>query len=551
MRGRRIGFLVVLAFLAITTVMAGAQTKVTLPSDAVSAAEQVMNYPLLLENGTYVDFMKTMYNCIQGAALYAQESLMGFDKDLKVIPLGATKWSVAPDGLTWTFTLRNLKWSDGTPITAADYVFSLQRAAKGGYDFGWYWSFAAGIKNWSKVEKGELPVTELGIKAVNPTTLVITTDVAKPYLPGVLTWLFPVPKHAVDKSGDEYATKAETMVSSGPFMISEWKKGDHITMVQNPYYDGLWKPYLTKIVLKYGTWDPQTGFPAFQNNEIYRSDLNPGQMAFTQKNMPDQIHSWPMFRIFYLSFDTTKAPFNDLKVRQAFSHAINRDEMTTTVLKGLASPESSVLMSGFPGWDPEQANKVQTYDVAAARKLMADAGYPGGKGFPALELWLRNENQLLPWEQPTAAYLQAHLKDVLGVNVVPRTIEVKTFTDALNNHSQNFFLLAYQFDYVDPSNFMDLFISGGRHAWSNPAYDALVKQADPLTDATKRLDLYHQAEQMLLKDAPAAFICQQQYSAVWKPFLKGPGVEPNEKGLASWGDMWGKYVMTHVYIAKH
>ena len=73
----------------------------------------------------------------------------------------------------------------------------------------------------------------------------------------------------------------------------------------------------------------------------------------------------------------------------------------------------------------------------------------------------------------------------------------------------------------------------------------------PLTDATKRLDLYHQAEQMLLKDAPAAFICQQQYSAVWKPFLKGPGVEPNEKGLASWGDMWGKYVMTHVYIAKH
>ena len=96
MRGRRIGFLAVLAFLAITTVMAGAQTKVTLPSDAVSAAEQVMNYPLLLENGTYVDFMKTMYNCIQGAALYAQESLMGFDKDLKVIPLGATKWSIAP-----------------------------------------------------------------------------------------------------------------------------------------------------------------------------------------------------------------------------------------------------------------------------------------------------------------------------------------------------------------------------------------------------------------------------------------------------------------------
>ena len=92
-------------------------------------------------------------------------------------------------------------------------------------------------------------------------------------------------------------------------------------------------------------------------------------------------------------------------------------------------------MSGFPGWDPDQANKVQTYDVEAARKLMAER-LSRGKGFPVLELWLRNENQLLPWEQPTAAYLQAHLKDALGVNVVPRTIEVKTFTDALNSHSQ-------------------------------------------------------------------------------------------------------------------
>ncbi|MGA2380931.1 MAG: peptide ABC transporter substrate-binding protein [Spirochaetia bacterium] len=564
MRSKSFGLFLILMCLAVSAVMAGGQkeqktgTQVqpvtsmgTLPSDAVAPADQVMYYPLMLENGTYLDFMKTIYNCIQGAASYVEESLMGFDKDLKVIPLGATSWDISSDSLTWTFHLRHLKWSDGQPITAGDYVYALQRAAQEGYDFGWYWSFAAGIKNWSKVEKGESPVGDLGIKAADDYTLVITTDVPKPYLPGVLFWLFPVPQHAVKKYGDEYATKAETMVSSGPFMISEWVKGDHITVVQNPYYDGLWKPYLTKIVLKYGTWDPQIGFPAYQNNEIYRSDVNPGQLALTQKNMPDQLHSWPMFRIFYLSFDTTKPPFNDGRVRQAFSHAINREEITSTVLKGLTSQEYSLLMSGFPGYDPDQANKVQTYDVDMARKLMADAGYPGGKGFPSLELWVRNENQLLPWEQPLAVYLQAHLQDVLGVNLVPRTIEVKTFTDALNNHTQNFFLLAYQFDYVDPSNFMDLFITGGRHAWSDPNYDAMVRQADPLTDATKRLNLYHSAEQLLLQQAPSAFICQQQYSAVWKPFLKGPGVEPNDKGIASWGDMWTKYVMTHVYIAKH
>lgn len=523
-----------------------------LPPDALPESEQVLLYPLKLEAGTYIDYMKTIYNCLQGAAELSQEALMAFDKNLEVIPMGAEEWEVSEDGLTWTFQLRKeLTWSDGKPITAHDYVFALQRAVQQGYDFGWYWSFAAGLKNWNAVEKGELPVEELGIKALDDYTLEITTDVPKPYLLGVLTWLYPVPRHAVEAHGDEYATTAETMVCSGPFKLVEWVKGDHLTFVKNPDYKGLWQPSLEKIILKYGTFEPETGFPAYMNDEIYRSDLNPGQLAFANQNMPDQLYSWPMFRIFYISFDTTKPPFDDIRVRKAFEYAFNREELCNTVLKDMASPEYSPLMSGFPGYDPEAAKSLTKYDPEEAKRLMAEAGYPDGEGFPELEMWLRGEDQMHPWQKPAAGYMQAQFKETLGVNIIPRVVEVKTFTDALNNHTHPLFLLAYQFDYVDPSNFMDLFLSGGRHAWSNAEYDALVKEADPMTDQEPRIQRYRQAEKILIEEAPAVFAFQQQYSAVWKPFLKGEGLEPNNKGFASWGDMWGKYVMTHIYIAEH
>jgi len=522
----------------------------SLPLDA--ASEQVIYLPCQNEAGTYMDSMKTIYNSVQGGTKIVQESLMAFNKDLEVVNLGAESWEVSKDGLTWIFHLgKELKWSDGKPVTAHDYVFALQRCVKQGYDFGWYWSSAAGIKNWNKVEKGELPLEELGIKALDDYTLVITTDVIKPYLLGILTWLYPVPRHAVEKYGDEYATRVETMVCNGSFKVSEWVKGSHITFVQNPYYNGFWKPYLQKIILKYGTFEAETGFPAYINDEIGLSYLNPGQLAYAEKNISDQMHSWPNFNAFYLSFDTTKPPFNDVKVRQAFNHVLNREELCSTVLKGMATPEYSILVKGFPGYDPTEAKKLSEYDIELARKLLTEAGYPDGKGFPKLELWVKSSAALDPVQKPAATYIQAHFKEVLGVDVIPRSVEAKTFSDALNKHTHNLFLVKYGFDYIDPSNYMDIFLTGGRHAWSNPEYDELVREADSVEDWEERIEKYRKAEKILVQEAPAVFVFQQIMSAVWKPYIKGEGVETNKNGITGWGNMWAYYVMTHIYVAKH
>lgn len=522
----------------------------SLPSDA--ALEQVLYHPIKNEAGAYLDRMKTVYNSLQGGSDIVYQPLVALNKDLEVVPLGIESWEVGDDGLNWTFRLiKELMWSDGTPLTAHDYVFALHRAVEKGYDFGWYWSSAAGIKNWEKVEKGELPLEELGIRALDDYTLVIITEIPKPYLLGILRQLYPVPRHAVNAHGDEYATQAETMVGNGPFMVTEWVRGSHLTLVQNPYYNGLWQPYLEEIILKYGTFEPETGFPAYLNNEVHRSDLNAGQLAFAKANIPDQLHSWPMFRIFYLSFDTTKPPFDDVRVRQAFSHTLNREELCDTVLKDLAIPEYSILMTGFPGYDARKAKELSGFDPTLARKLLSEAGYPNGKGFPELELWLRHESKFAAWQIPAATYMQAQFKEVLGVDIVPRLIEAKIYTDSLNKHTHNLFMATYVFDYLDPSNFMDLFLTGGRHAWSNTDYDRLVREADAQQDWGDRLKNYREAENILVKEAPAVFAFQAVSNAVWKPFLKGEGIEPNKKGITSWNDIMYSYIFSHVYIGKH
>lgn len=521
------------------------------PPDA--ADEQIYFQPISGESGTYMDLMKSVNNCVSSAVGIVNESLFRLDKELNVIPMGAEGWKLSEDGLKWTFNLKTeLKWSDGEPLTAHDYVFALQRAVEQGYDFGWYWKSAAGIKNWEEVESGLLTVEELGIRAIDDYTLEITTNIPKPYLNIVLTKLYPVPRHAVSKNGDEYAAQAETMVGNGPFKVDEWVKGSHIIFTPNPNYRGIWEPYLKKIVLKYGTYDAEAGFFAYLNDEIFFSHLNSGQLAYVKQNIPEQLNSWPAFRIYYLTFDTTKPPFDDVRVRQAFNYVLNREELCSTVLKGVGIPEYSVLMTGFPGNDPFETKNILKNDSALARKLLAEAGYPEGKGFPKLELWVRKSahGETETVTLPAATYLQAQFKEKLGIDIVPRVIEGKTYTEALNQNSHNFFLNSYGFDYVDPSNFMDLFISDIFPSWSNPLYDSLVLEADSIIDWDQRIDNYRKAEKILADEIPLIPIFQRVNNIVIKPFLKGKGIEPDKNGINSWDLNLMEYILTHIYISK-
>jgi oligopeptide transport system substrate-binding protein len=532
---------------AVAAAVAGTRA---LPAGALPAEQQVFYAPLKDETTTYMDIMKSQYNCIHYATESVQLPLVAFDNNFNTVPIGAESWELAADGLTWTFKLRQgMKYSDGKPITAGDWVYTLRRTVSQGYDFAWIWRSGAGIKNWAAVEKGELPVEELGISAPDDNTLVITTSVPKPYLPQVLVWFYLVPRHMVEQYGDEYATKADTMVASGAYMIEEWIQGDRITLVPNPYYNGPWKPYLSKLVFLYGVSDPVTAFPAYMNDEIHLTNLNMGQLALVRQNSPDELKSWPSPRVFYLAFDPNMAPFDDIRVRQALQFALDRDEMTSTVLKDVSIPEYQILAKGFVGYD-KGAAALSPHDPDKARKLLAAAGYPGGKGFPKMELWIGNIASVAPWQEPAGEYLQAFYKKELGIEIVPRFLEKKTFTDAMRTRQHSFFLTSYKYDYIDPSTYLDVFLTGGRHAWSSAEYDRLVKAADAGGPWEQRLKNYQAAQRILIQEASAVFMFQAQVHAAWKPNVKGEAVSPNEVGITSFETGLVPFNYSHIYLSE-
>ena len=497
-------------------------------------------------SGTYMDYMKTVY-ARAGNPEVIQIPLTSFDKNFDLNALAAESWSQSDDGLTWTFKLRKgLVWSDGVPLTSGDYIFAMQRAATTGYDFAWYWGYAGGIKNWDDVTKGKADVSTLGIAAPDDLTITVTTSSPKPYLPGVVSLWYPVPKHVWDKLGDEWAANVDTLVASGPYMVESGEKSNNsMVLVKNPTYTGPWPASADKLVIDPSLGAPEVGLPAFMAGEADFSYLNAGQIPFVEKQFPGQIDKNAVFATSYISFDLKSAPFDNINVRKAFQAAINRDELTSTVLKNLAIPGKSLLPPGYPGYNSTITDQA-VFDPAKAKKFMAEAGYPDGKGFPVVEIWYRDQggyNGAIT--APMLQYLQQQFKDILGITMNLKVMPTKDWMDGLLNHKNNLFLAPYEYDYLDPSNFYGIFYNGGRHDYHNPAYDALVAKADAGKDWAAREKTYEQAEQVLIDDAAMIPVVHPITNAVVSKDLIGDGTTPNKLGFTPLRQL-GLYFYTHV-----
>lgn len=461
---------------SLATIAAAATITVSL---ALPAAAQSVTAPGDNTTGTYADYMKTVY-ARAGNPEMMQLSLTTFDNNYELHGMAAESWEQSEDGLTWTFTLRDgLKFSDGHPLTAEDYVFALERAATGGYDFAWYWDFAAGIQNWKEVTEGEADVSTLGIRAVDDLTIEVTTNSPKPYLPSVVSLWYAVPKHAVDEHGDDYALSVDTLVASGAYMMESWEKSDNtMTYVRNPEYTGPWAGRPERITIDQSLGAPEVGLPAYMAGEVDFAFLNAGQIPFVEQRMPDNIREDAVFAISYISFDLESPPFDNVDVRKALWYAIDRDEMTSTVLRNLAIPAGSILAPSYPGYSEAIASQA-VFDPEKAREHLAMAGYPGGEGFPEIEIWYREQGgyngAITP---PMLQYLQAEFEEHLGIEMGIRVMPIQDWMEALLNETNNLFLSPYEFDYIDPSNFFGIFYNGGRHDHRIPEYDALVEQAE-------------------------------------------------------------------------
>ena len=526
-----------------------------LPTDAASADQQT--YIVNTTNEVKVfDFWESVYGRPTINSLFS-EPLVRVNNDYELQPAAAESWKVSDDGKTWTFKIApGLVWNDGNPVTADDWVATFQYGAdpKHAWDFTWF--FQGIIKNWTEAIAGKVPLDQLGVtRGADANTLLFETQVPAPYLPAMLVYSWPLSKAALAKSGPLYNTKVETAVSSGPFQLKSWQKDQQVVFERNPTYKGKLTPAFTQIVQTIA--DLKTNFTAYQNNEIdYTDRPAPAELKIVQgdPDLSKQIFSSNGdFRTEYLFFDINTPPFDNLKVRQAFSHVVDRDAIQKSILGPAGTPAYSWLAPGYPGSEREALKDIQKFDVAMAKQLLADAGFPDGKNFPKQTMWLRNET---PLNQAVANAIAAAIKQNLGIDVEVSNKDTKLFTDSLTAKPTKipFGFVNYGMDFLDPFNMLSVWLSGGRHSWTNPDFDAKVRAAASfLGPSDQRIKMFQDAERILVSDVPGVFVYHETPIQLIKPYVTGPALQPDKSGNKSlhWpGYATADSVPSGLYITK-
>jgi ABC-type oligopeptide transport system substrate-binding subunit len=513
---------------------------VVIPADAAPPDQQV--YVQAYDSTadfTTLDFWQSVYGRAGATSDLMTEPLVRLNKNFEIVGAAADKWSVDSTNLIWTFNLDpNLMWSDDTPVTADDYVATFQYGAdpKHAWDFSWF--FGGVIKNWDEAVKGTVPVDQLGVKAVDAHTLQVTVQQAAPYLPAMMLYSQGLQKKALLAHGGLYNSDPATSVSDGPFILKEWRKGDRLEFDANTKYTGKNKPLIQKV-FNIGAASG-SNFAAYQAGEldfVAGANLAPAdnQIVAADPQLTKETHPhYGDFRTDYLFFDFQNPPFNNLKVRQAFSHLIPRDDIIKQIVTpSQGIPAYSFLMPGFPASNSAALKDIQSYDPAMAKQLFADAGYAGGAGFPKITLQVRNDGQV---RQQMAQAIAASLNQNLGINVDVQNTEIKTFTDAMNAKPTQitFGMVSYGFDFLDPYNMLSVFLGNGRHNWMNADFDQQVKTAASFTgDPATRVKMFQDAEKLLVSDVGGVFIDHRTVADLYKPYLKGSELEPDKNGFAA------------------
>jgi ABC-type transport system substrate-binding protein len=508
----------------------------TLPDDAATPENQVYIVATDPTVPKVLDFYEQVYERPSVADLWA-DPLVRLDRNFEIIPGAAESWSADETGTKWTFKIaEGLVWNDGNPVTANDWVATFQYAADPEHAWDFTWFFQGVLKNWTEAIGGDVPVDQIGVSVgASDYELVFETIAAAPYLPSMLLYSLPLSKAALEKSGPLYNTKPETHVSSGPFKLEEWTPDQQITYVKNDQYKGSLVVPINKVIVKLSA--PNTFFNLYQTDEIdYMINPAPQELQVAQQDadLSAQLHQGVGdFRTFYLFFDLNNAPFNDIRVRQAISHVIDRDALTQAVLGVAGVPAYSWLAPGFPAANGEALSSIQNYDIAKGKQLLADAGFPDGKDFPKQELWLRNEN---PLNQSVAAAVASMITENLGIEIEVSNKDQALFTAAMNAKPTEitFGYVSYGMDFLDPFNMLSIWKTGGRHPYSNPEFDkGLDAAASFLGDPAERLKMFEDVEKILVEDSPAVFIYHAKEIQLIKPWLKGQFVEPDNSGISA------------------
>jgi len=452
------------------------------------------------------------------------EGLVTEDPKDNPIPGQAASWTISPDQKVYTFKLRDgIKWSDGQPVTAQDFVFAFQRlmdpktAAQYAY-------LQYTILNAEKINKGEIKdLTQLGVKAIDDKTLEITLENPTPYFLNALMHYtaYPLPKHVVEAKGDQWV-KIGNIVTNGPYKPTEWVPGSHVSMVKSDqYYDA--KDIKIDNVNYYTLEDQAAALKRYRAGEFdILTSFPADQFDWIQKNLPGQAHVVPFLGTYYYVLNSTKPPFNDKRVRQALSMAVNREVIGPKILGTGELPSYSWVPPGTANYgEPAYVSwKDEPYKqkVEEAKKLLKEAGFGPDHPLKAQLRYNTNDNH-----KRIAVAIAAMWKP-LGVDIELYNTETKVHYDEMQRGQVEIGRAGWLADYNDPINFLNLLSTGvemnyGR--WSNKDYDALIKQGNEEIDLKKRAEIYKKAEQLALDDSAAIPIYYYVSQNIVAPKVQG------------------------------
>ncbi len=455
-------------------------------------------------------------------------------KDAEVEPGIASHWEANADKSVWTFHLRpNALWSDGVPVTAEDFVWSWQRMLTKALAAE-YSPMLFVLKNGEAFYEGKATAQELGVKALDPRTLEVTLVGPTPHFLIMMlhTSWWPVPRHCIEKHGGALDrvnpwSHEGNMVSNGAFTLKRNLFRQVIEVAKNPLY---WDAATVKIegIRFYPIDSESTEERLFRRGMLHITEIVPlDKIPSYREKHPDIYHQYPNTAVYFYRINTSRPALKDVRVRKALAYAIDRESLVKNVTRAGQIPAGGIV----PGMDGYAASQVFNYDPAKAKALLAEAGFPGGQGFPKFEI-LINTNEA---HRAIAEVIQQMWQLNLGIKVGIISQEFSVYLDTTNRMDYDICRAGWNADYLDPATFIDIWTTGNgnnRTHWSNAKFDQLVKDATQESDGAKRMAILRQAEEIFLSEVPAIPFYFYTRSHLVHPAVKE--YHPKQLDVHSW-----------------
>jgi ABC-type oligopeptide transport system substrate-binding subunit/DNA-binding SARP family transcriptional activator len=444
--------------------------------------------------------------------------LVELSPEMSVVPEVARSWEVSEGGRKYVFHLRDdVRWSDGNPVTAGDLEYAWKRVLDpAGESLSAHLLYD--IEGARAYHQGEVSDPDrIGVRALDEMTLAVELEGPTSYFLHLLTLptTFPVPQHVVQAHGAAW-TELGNIATNGPFRLAAWERGESMLLERNPTYRGRFTGNLQQVELSLSSVGSARLLQMYEEDAletIFFGDLSQADLDRARQRHAEEYVVGPWLATFYVGFDVSRPPFDDPRVRRAFTLATERETLADVAMRGYVFPATGGFVPpGTPGHSPGIG---LPYDPEGARQLLAEAGYPSGLGFPAIDC-LAPSSRLAP--VPIIECLQAQWLENLGIEITWKQIETG-FLDRLSRGTPHMWRRWWAADYPDPDNFLRSHTWRVYTRWQNRAYDELVENARRVMDQGERMRMYQQADRILVEEAPILPLLYDRCHLLVKPWV--------------------------------